>query len=128
MSDILLNNSKHPDIRDKYGTFFTLESALGLWIIISAALLTIGVLVHINLNYVVGIVLFIDSLVILLLSLIGGIIWFRYGENHFDEIMNARRILLYIKFFFLFVFLAIGVWTSIVMIQKISSKSSSSTL
>lgn len=101
---------------------FYVESMINHWIIIAMTCITAAVLVHINLNYIIGSVIIFDGLAMFIVTLIGAIGWLVYGDKGIGSYMKLHRVLLYIKIFLCVICIGLFVWAAVIMIQNAAMK------
>lgn len=91
------------------------EGMIANWIVISTGILTTGVLVHINLHYLIGIVVMGDGLALILLTMLGAAL---YAALPTAAYVRARRNLLYAKYAVLAVLVGLMMWAMVLMVER----------
>jgi hypothetical protein len=99
---------------------FQLESLAGLWLTVALSVMVFGVLVHINLNFVIGVSLIIAGIVIAATTLVGESMWLMLPRRFasVSDFVEQRRSFQVARFVQLAVVLALSVWTAVVMLQR----------
>lgn len=110
-----------PTLNEHFDRFYRLEMAIAGWLTMAFSVMTFAVLVHINLNYVVGVAMILVGVAFVLTTLVGAVAWGAFGEYKLAGIMRVRRVLMVIKFFLVIVIAGLAVWAAVVMIQRASA-------
>jgi len=97
---------------------YHLETLISGWLITSITIIVAAVLVHINLNFIIGSCIIFIGLLLTLITLIGAIIWFLYGENNVSEYLKIRKVILIFKFLLIMVIMGLFVWVAVLMIIR----------
>jgi hypothetical protein len=103
---------------DHFDRFHSIEASINQWLSISIATMVAGILVHLNLHYIIGVCIIIDGIIIAGLTLLGAAFWMNLGEFELEKFMEYRRGLLIVKYFFIVVLGGLAIWTSVDMIQR----------
>ena len=97
---------------------YYLEILTGTWLAIAFSIMVFGVLVHINLNFIVGICLIFMGIALLAVTLFSAAFWPGLGLFEVHRFIAIRRIVLLVKFSILVASLAFSVWAAVIMIQR----------
>ena len=97
---------------------YYLEILTGTWLAIAFSIMVFGVLVHINLNFIIGVCLIFMGIALLAITLFSAAIWPGLGLYEVQRFIATRRAVLMIKFAILVASLAFSVWAAVVMIQR----------
>lgn len=96
-----------------------MENVVSQWLVVAVGILMFGVLVHINLNYYVGISIVFDGLSFGGVTLIGAIVWLSNRKNlTLRAFMVQRQKVLYTKYVLFVILIGLSIWAAIVMIQR----------
>lgn len=98
--------------------FFYFEAQVVNWVLISIAMATVGTLVHLNLNFIVGSCMMLIAVLNLFFTMYGYYIWVSNGDPQVETILAERTTLLKFKFFSLFVWIVFCVWAAALMIIR----------
>jgi len=104
--------------RDHLVRFYYFESQIVNWIGISLAMVSIGSLVHLNLNYIIGAILMFIAALNMLFTLYGYYIWIMLGDHSVQFHIVYRRKLFRFQFALMFIWTGFTVWAGILMIIR----------
>lgn len=106
-------------IEEEWRRFTYMENVVSQWLVVAVGILMFGVLVHINLNYYVGISIVFDGLSFGGVTLIGAIVWLSNRKNlTLRAFMVQRQKVLYTKYVLFVILIGLSIWAAIVMIQR----------
>jgi hypothetical protein len=107
-----------PSLHEYFSRFYYIESTIGLWLTIGIGVLVFGVLVHINLDFVIGVAIVVVGLLILVLALVSALLWTIYGELSLEKFLKSRRIILGFKLSLIVILVGLSTWASVVMFKR----------
>jgi hypothetical protein len=115
-------NTEDSDTPDKnFAKHYYFETLINGWLIIAFTILIGAVLIHINLNLIIGSCIIFTSLLLIIITLIGVIFWFVYGESDIIKYIRIRRAILILKYIIISVIICLFIWAAIIMILKSTS-------
>ena len=104
--------------RERFARFASMERTLGLWLQISLAVMFLGVLIHLNLNFFCGISILFAGVALALLTTLNLALWFGIGTFNIESFVLVRRWMLAIKFVIVGIIIGLAIWTGVVMINR----------
>jgi len=110
--------SKSPPV-DAIQRFYYVESMVVAWIAISISVFFYGVLLHINLNFYVGVAILYIGVVLMALTIFSALAWAIIGMHDTSRFIKMRKIFLVIKFLLMGVVAGLTVWAGVIMIDRI---------
>lgn len=78
----------------------------------------VGISVHINLHFIIGVCIFIVGTWMLACDLVGSTTWMASGEDDVDWMVRVRRVLMWLRLIGLASVVGFSVWAAVVMIQR----------
>jgi uncharacterized membrane protein YuzA (DUF378 family) len=107
-------------VRDeaKFAEFARFELLSYGWTGIAVNLCVFGVLVHINLNFIVGVSIMFVGVVYAVVGIAGESSWLLFGDVDMRRHLARRRIVTIVKFALVVVFAAFAVWAGVIMLQR----------
>ena len=105
--------------RMHFKVFQELEVLMATWFTIAVAVLVFGVLVHINLNYIIGVCIMFDGIIMIFLTLISSGLSIRMLQNfEWENFIQQRLYVLYAKYALLVLLIGFSTWAGVVMIMR----------
>ena len=100
---------------------FQYESLVNAWITISLSLIVAAVLIHINLDLVIGSCIIFTGLLLVILTTVEAGLLYYYAEKNIRLFVKIRHGIIITKYILLVVTMAFFVWAAIVMIIRTPS-------
>ena len=97
---------------------FQYESLINAWITISLSLIVAAVLIHINLNLVIGSCIIFTGLILVMLTVVEAALLYYYAEQNIRLFVKIRHGIIITKYILLIVTMAFFVWAAVVMIIR----------
>jgi hypothetical protein len=107
-------------IQEHFTRFYYNESIFVVWVAAAISVMAYGVLVHINLDHIIGVCIMLDGLALLVSCMLGVLLWLVFGEFGIEHFIRWRKMLVALKVMLLLILVGLSIWAAVMMIQKSS--------
>ena len=114
----LVTNDTDHAVTIEHTLRFQYESLINAWITISLSLIVAAVLIHINLNLVIGSCIIFTGLILVMLTVVEAALLYYYAEQNIRLFVKIRHGIIITKYILLIVTMAFFVWAAVVMIIR----------